>query len=76
MDNNKEIAMSTTLKLVELVDKLRLQKFFMEKDNKVMLNLSFDPKKIESILDQVFPTKGKAYEPNDFEKDCIRDLEV
>jgi len=68
--------MSITLKLVELVDKLRLQNFFMEKDNKVMLNLSFDPNKIEDILDNVLPNRGQRYQPSDFEKDCIQDLEV
>lgn len=67
--------MSITLKLVALVDRLHLQNFFMEKDNKVMLNLSFDPNKIESLIDQYFTSKGKAYKPNEFEESCIKDLE-
>ncbi len=67
--------MSVVFKVVEIVDRLHLQKFFMEKDNKVLLNLSLDPSKVEEFIDQKLRLKGKNYRPNQFELDCIRELE-
>jgi hypothetical protein len=67
--------MGLTLKLVNLVDKLHLQKFFLEKDNQVLLNLSFDPKKFEAIIDKLIPVDGKFYQPNEFEKEVIKELD-
>jgi hypothetical protein len=67
--------MSITLKLVELVDKLHLQSFFMEKENKVMLNIKFDPSRFEDLINRVLPTKGHSYKPNQFELDVLDELE-
>ncbi len=67
--------MSVTFKVVELIDRLHIQKFFMEKDNKVLLNIKFDPAKIESFIDSKLKVHGKGYKPNDFEESCIRDLD-
>lgn len=67
--------MSITLKLVELVDKLHLQNFFMEKENKVMLNVSFDPSRIEELIDGLLPTKGNSYKPSQFEIDVLKELD-
>lgn len=67
--------MSITFKVVQLIDRLHLQSFFMEKDNKVLLNLALDPSKIESYLDHKLRLKGKSYQPNEFELKCIQDLE-
>jgi NAD-specific glutamate dehydrogenase len=67
--------MSITLKLVALVDKLQLQNFFMEKENKVMLNLSFDPSRIEDLIDSVLSTKGHSYKPSKFELDVLNELD-
>ena len=68
--------MSITLKIVELVDKLNLTHYFIEDNNRVHLSFTeFDPQKIEIILNKVVRIKGKAYNPNEFELNCIRELE-
>jgi hypothetical protein len=67
--------MSVTFKIVELIDRLHLQNFFMEMDNKVLLNISLDPSKIEKFLDHKLKLNGQNYRPNEFELNCIRDLE-
>ena len=67
--------MSITIKVVNWVDKLKLQNFFVEKDNRVILNLSFNPEKVERLLDKVLPVHGRAYQPNQFELDCLNELE-
>lgn len=67
--------MSVTLKVVSLIDKLHLQNFFMEKDNKVMLNFSFNPSQLEDLIDDVLKVEGKSYRPNQFEIDVINELE-
>ena len=67
--------MSITLKLVALVDKLHLQSFFMEKENKVMLNLTFDPSRLEDIINGLLPTKGHSYKPSKFELDVLSELD-
>lgn len=68
--------MSITLKVISLIDKLQLQQFFTEKDNKVMLNLSFDPKHLEDLIDKILKVDGHEYCPNQFEKDCLKELEM
>jgi len=67
--------MSVTFKVVQLIDRLRIQKFFMEKDSKVLLNFQFDPSKIENFIDNKLKVHGKKYKPNDFEESCLRDLD-
>lgn len=47
----------------------------MEKDNKVMLNLTFNPEHIEEVIDDVLKVDGKAYSPNQFEIDVLKELE-
>ena len=67
--------MSVTFKIIELIDRLHLQKFFMEKDNKILLNISIDPNRIEELIDRTLKPRGKNYKPNQFELDCINELE-
>ncbi len=68
--------MTITMRVVNLVDKLRLQSFFIEKDNKVHLKfVEFSPTRIEEALDKIFRTKGKAYTPNQLEKEVLRELD-
>ena len=68
--------MTLTMRVVNLVDKLRLQKFFVEKDNKAHLKfVEFSPARVEDPLDKVIRTKGQAYRPNQFEKDCLKELD-
>ena len=68
--------MTTTMRIVNLVDKLKLQNFFFEKDNKAVLVLGeFNVARLEEKIDKLFKTKGKAYVPNDFEKECLKELD-
>lgn len=67
--------MSVTFKVVQLIDRLRIQNFFMEKDSKVLLNFQFDPSKIEHFIDSKLKGHGKKYKPSDFEESCLRDLD-
>ena len=67
--------MSLTIKLVSLIDKLRLQSFFVQQDNKVMLNLSINPEKIEEFIDDTFKVNGKKYQPNQLEVDVMKELD-
>lgn len=68
--------MSITLKMVELVDKLRLTQLFIEENNRVHLKFTeFNPQKLEVLLDTFIKTRGKEYNPDEFELNCIRELE-
>lgn len=65
-----------TMKIVNLVDKLKLQNFFVEKDNKAHFKFAeFSPARLEELLDRVLRTKGKAYQPDEFEKQCLKELD-
>jgi len=67
--------MSITLKIVNLIDKLRLQRFFMEEDNKVMLNFILSPDHIEDLIDDTLKVDGKTYSPSQFEMEVLKELE-
>lgn len=70
--------MSITLKIVNLIDRLKLQHYFIEKNNKTYftpINISFSEDKLESILDKVIRTKGNAYKMNDLEKEVLKELD-
>lgn len=67
--------MSITLKIVNLIDKLHLQNFFAQKDNKVMINISFDPTVIEDAIDELLKVDGRPYTPSQLEIDDIDELE-
>lgn len=68
--------MSITLKVIELVDKLKLTHYFIEENNRVHLSFTeFDPQKVEKVLNKLVPIKGEQYNPNEFELNCIRELE-
>lgn len=68
--------MTVTMRVVNLVDKLKLQKFFVEKDNKAHLKFAeFSPAKLEELLDKAFKTKGRPYTPNQLEQDILKELD-
>lgn len=68
--------MSVTLRVVNLVDKLRLQSFFVEQNNVVNFTLAkFKPDSVEKIIDKLLPTKGRKYKPSHLEIEAIRELE-
>lgn len=69
--------MSITLKIVDLLDKLKVQKFFIEKNNKTYfapIRIKLNQSQIENIADKVFKVKGNAYKMNDFEKEILEEL--
>ena len=68
--------MTITMRIVSLVDKLKLQKFFVEKDNKAHFKFAeFSPARLEETIDKLLRTKGNPYQPNQFEKDCLKELD-
>lgn len=70
--------MSITLKLVDLVDRLKIQQFFIEKEDKTYflpLKFQINGEKIESTLDRMIKVKGRSYQMNDFEKQCLEELD-
>ncbi len=70
--------MSITLKLVDLVDKLKIQQFFIEKEHKTYFQpfkFRINDVKIENSLDRFFKVKGNAYKMNEFEKNCLEELD-
>ena len=65
-----------TMRIINLVDKLQLQKFFVEKDNKAHFKFAeFSPARLEELLDRLLRTQGKSYQPDDFEKQCLKELD-
>jgi hypothetical protein len=70
--------MSITLKIVEIIDKLRVQNYFVEKNNKTYftpINIQLSTEHIETIIDKVFKTNGNAYKMNEFEKEILKELD-
>ncbi len=71
--------MSITLRLVNLIDKLQIQNYFIEKDNKTIFTpvlIKFNTEALEKAADKVIRTKGKPYKINDLEKSMLNDLDI
>lgn len=69
--------MSITLKLVNLLDKINVQNYFIEKDNKVYfspMRININALKIEHVLDKTLKVQGNSYKMNQFEKDILEEL--
>lgn len=70
--------MSVTLKVVNLIDKLKVQNFFVEKDNKTYfspIHIKINADILEKSIDKVFSPKGKAYKKNELVEQMLRDLD-
>lgn len=68
--------MTLTAKIVNFLDKVKIEKLFIEDDKKVSLKLiSFNPQFIEKSLNKVLKTNGHFYHMSDFEKEVLRELE-
>ncbi len=70
--------MSITLKVIDLIDRLKVQRFFIEKNNKTYFSpifINFNPENFEKIADHLVSSKGKPYEPNDLEKAICKELD-
>lgn len=71
--------MSITLKLVHLIDKLNLQSYFVEKNDRTYftpIQFKFDTNKIEALTDKLIKVKGRAYKLNNLEKNILNDLDI
>lgn len=70
--------MSITLKIVNLIDALRLQNYFVEKEDALEfapIRISLNEKGLEEKIDGLLKLKGKPYAANEFEKECLRELD-
>lgn len=68
--------MNPTQKVIELVDKLKLQQLFVEKNNRVYFTpLRINPSKLEKRINNFLSVKGRAYKKNDLEESLLRDLD-
>lgn len=70
--------MSITLKIINIVDKLKLQNYFLEQQNRVMfmpIRLEVNEQFITEKFDQLLNTEGQPYEISDFERSCLNDLD-
>lgn len=67
--------MSVTTKVIQFVDKLKLNKFFTERNGKVYFQLAFNPKKFESIIDKTLRVNGRPYKVTELEKQALEELE-
>lgn len=70
--------MSVTYKIVNVIDKLKLNNYFIEKNNityfspiKIQLNTEI----IEKVVNSLINVKGREYKPNKFEKDVLKELD-
>lgn len=70
--------MSITIKVVELIDKLKLNHYFVEKNNATYfrpITIKFNSDVIENVIDKVISVDGKAYKPNKMEQDVLKELD-
>ncbi len=70
--------MSITLRIVDFLDKLKVQKFFIEKDNRTYftpIQISFNQNQLEHLSEKFLKVKGNAYKMNDFEKKILKELD-
>ena len=69
---------SITLKVVDLLDRLKVQSYFVEKNDRTYftpIHVKFDPNKLEIILDKIIKVKGNSYKMNKMEKQVLEELE-
>ena len=70
--------MSITIKVVEVIDKLRLNHYFVEKNNRTYfspIKIRFNTVLIENLIERVINVDGKAYKPNQLERDILKELD-
>lgn len=70
--------MSITLKIVDLLDRFKVQSFFIERNQKTYftpIRISFNQSQLEKVTDKFFKVKGNAYKMNDLEKEILEELD-
>ena len=70
--------MSITIKIVEIVDKLKLNHYFVQKNNSTYfrpITIKLNTDLIEKAVDKVMKAKGKSYKPSQLEKDVLKELD-
>jgi hypothetical protein len=67
--------MSLTQKLIEWIDKLHVQNFFIQEDDKVYIKIgAIDLKKLEDWLDKTLDIEGQFYETSELEEEIMSEL--
>lgn len=70
--------MSITLRVIQIIDRLKLQNYFVEKDDRIMfapIRISLNEKTLERKIDKTFKLKGRPYQADEFEVSCLKDLD-
>lgn len=70
--------MSITLKIVDLIDKLKVQHYFIEKNNNTYfrpIQIKFNASHVEEMIEKVVNVDGNTYKMNDLEKNILKDLD-
>jgi hypothetical protein len=70
--------MSLTLKVVEILDRLHIEKYFIEKDQEVYfrpLIIKINTNAIRQTFNKVCNVNGNAYIKNEFERKVLEELD-
>ncbi len=70
--------MSLTLRIVEILDRLHVEKYFIEKDQEVYfrpLQVKVNTNAIRNTFNKFCNVNGNAYIQNDFEKKVLEELD-
>lgn len=70
--------MSLTLRVVEILDRLHVEKYFIEKDQEVFfrpLTIKINTDAIRKVFNKVCSIDGNAYKTNGFEEKILEELD-
>lgn len=70
--------MSLTLRIVEILDRLHVEKYFIEKDHEVYfrpLVVKVNTNAIRNTFNKICNVDGNTYITNDFEKKVLEELD-
>ena len=70
--------MSITIKIVEVIDKLKLNHYFVQRNNNTYfrpITIKLNTDLIEKAVDKAVNTNGKSYKPSQLEKDVLKELD-
>jgi hypothetical protein len=70
--------MSLTLRVVEILDRLHVEKYFVEKDQEVFfrpLTIKINTNAIRTAFNKVCSIDGNAYKTNHFEDKVLEELD-
>lgn len=70
--------MSITMRIVNLIDRLKLNQYFIEREDKAYfspIHIKINTRSIENFIDHLVKVDGRPYRPNEMEKEVIKELE-